>query len=97
MAKHFEVEIPEKLWFLFEPHRYKVARGGRGSGKSWSFARALLVLGLAKKERILCAREIQNSIKDSVHKLLADQIWRFPPGDTKTCACRGLGRWPECF
>ena len=74
MAKRFEVEIPEKLWFLFEPHRYKVARGGRGSGKSWSFARALLVLGLAKKERILCTREIQNSIKDSVHKLLADQI-----------------------
>ena len=74
MAKQFEVEIPEKLGFLFEPSRYKVARGGRGSGKSWSFARALLVLGVAKKERILCAREIQNSIKDSVHKLLADQI-----------------------
>ena len=68
------MEIPEKLGFLFKPHRYKVARGGRGSGKSWSFARALLVLGVAKKERILCTREIQNSIKDSVHKLLADQI-----------------------
>ena len=74
MAKPFEIEIPEKLGFLFEPKRYKVARGGRGSGKSWSFARALLILGVAKKERILCTREIQNSIKDSVHKLLADQI-----------------------
>ena len=74
MAKPFEIEIPEKLGFLFEPKRYKVARGGRGSGKSWSFARALLMLGVAKKERILCTREVQNSIKDSVHKLLADQI-----------------------
>ena len=56
MAKQFEVEIPEKLGFLFEPSRYKVARGGRGSGKSWSFARALLVLGVAKKN-VSCALE----------------------------------------
>lgn len=74
MAKPLEIEIPEKFGFLFEPSRYKVARGGRGSCKSWSFARALLALGVAKKERILCTREVQNSIKDSVHKLLADQI-----------------------
>lgn len=66
--------IPRKLSFLFEPHRYKVARGGRGSAKSWSFARALLMLGAAKRLRNLCAREIQNSIKQSVHKLLCDQI-----------------------
>lgn len=68
------IEFPDKLAFLFEPHRYKVAYGGRGSGKSWSFARALLLLGAQKPMRILCAREIQKSIADSVHKLLADQI-----------------------
>ncbi|MNJ26780.1 Phage terminase large subunit [compost metagenome] len=68
------IEFPDKLAFLFEPHRYKVAYGGRGSGKSWSFARALLLQGAQSQMRILCTREIQKSIADSVHKLLADQI-----------------------
>jgi len=68
------IEFPDKLAFLFEPHRYKVAYGGRGSGKSWSFARSLLIQGAQKPMRILCTREIQKSIADSVHKLLADQI-----------------------
>lgn len=68
------VELPEKLDFLFEPHRYKVAYGGRGSGKSWSFARALLILAAMKPLRVLCTREVQKSIADSVHKLLSDQI-----------------------
>lgn len=69
-----ECEFPEKLEFLFQPARYKVARGGRGSGKSWGFARALLLLGVQNVERILCARELQKSIKQSVHQLLRDQI-----------------------
>ena len=69
-----QAKIPEKLDFLFEPHRYKVAYGGRGGAKSWGFARALLIQGWQKPLRILCAREYQNSIKDSVHKLLSDQI-----------------------
>ena len=76
-----QVDFPEKLGFLFEPSRYKVAYGGRGSAKSWSFARALLVKGKAKKHRILCAREVQKSIKDSVHKLLSDQIQAMGMGD----------------
>jgi phage terminase large subunit len=67
-------DFPEKLGFLFEPHRYKVAYGGRGGAKSWGFARALLILGMQKPLRILCARETQKSIADSVHKLLGDQI-----------------------
>ena len=67
-------EIPEKLQFLFVPYRYKIARGGRGSGKSWSFARALLIQGVVEPLRILCTREVQLSIKDSVHKLLSDQV-----------------------
>lgn len=69
-----QVDFPEKLGFLFEPHRFKVAYGGRGSAKSWSFARALLIQGKAQKLRILCTREVQKSIKDSVHRLLSDQI-----------------------
>ena len=71
---HINADFPAKLGFLFQPARYKVARGGRGSGKSWSFARALLLIAASKRTRILCAREVQKSIKDSVHKLLSDQI-----------------------
>ena len=68
------VEFPAKLQCLFKPKRLKVLHGGRGSGKSWAVARALLILGTQKPLRILCAREIQKSIKDSVHRLLVDQI-----------------------
>jgi phage terminase large subunit len=51
-----------------------VAYGGRGSAKSWSFARMAVIRAAQSKIRVLCARELQNSIKDSVHKLLSDQI-----------------------
>ena len=76
-----KVEIPEKLGFLFEPHRYKVAYGGRGGAKSWAFADALLIQGLQSPLRIGCFREIQKSIKDSVHKLLGDRIKAHGLGD----------------
>lgn len=69
-----QVEFPSKLKFLFEPHRYKVAYGGRNGLKSWSFARALLIMGANRRIRVLCGREIQKSIDQSVHKLLSDQI-----------------------
>ena len=74
LATNISAQIPRKLAFLFQPAQYKAARGGRGSTKSWSFARALLIQGAAEPLRILCTREVQNSIKDSVHKLLKDQI-----------------------
>jgi len=67
-------EFPEKLQFLFEPHRYKVLYGGRGGAKSWGVARALLIQGAASPLRILCAREFQKSINESVHHLLSSQI-----------------------
>lgn len=69
-----EIQFPEKLRPLFQAYRYKVAYGGRGGAKSWGFARALLIKGAERPLRILCTREIQKSIKDSVHKLLGDQI-----------------------
>jgi len=74
--REIEVEIPEKLVSLLfgEKTRYRVAWGGRGSAKSWSFARALLMKGMKDKLRILCGREVQKSLKDSVKKLLDDQI-----------------------
>lgn len=68
------IVLPEKLAELFRPARYKFVRGGRGSGKSWGAARALLVQAAQAPHRVLCAREVQLSIKDSVHRLLKDQI-----------------------
>ena len=66
--------LPVMKPFRTQRRRHKVARGGRGGGKSWCIARLLLLMGIDSKLRILCAREIQKSIRDSVHKLLADQI-----------------------
>lgn len=54
--------------------RHIVYHGGRGSGKSTAVAYALLLRGRQSKLRILCTREYQNSIADSVHKLLKDLI-----------------------
>ncbi len=48
--------------------------GGRGGAKSHAIARVLLVKGMQEPLRIICAREIQKSISDSVHALLADLI-----------------------
>ena len=69
-------QFPLKLQCLFSPEysRYRVLWGGRGSGKSWGAARALLIKGVQKPVRVLCAREFMSSMRDSVHKLLCDQI-----------------------
>lgn len=68
------IQFPDKLKVLFEPRRYKVLHGGRGGAKSWGVARALLLMGASRTLRVLCAREFQNSISESVHALLSDQI-----------------------
>lgn len=69
-----KAEFPKKLQFLFQPCRYKVLYGGRGGAKSWGVARALLIQAAATPLRVLCAREFQNSITESVHHLLQAQI-----------------------
>ena len=57
---------------LYSPHRYKVFYGGRGSGKSQAVAQALTFLSSNINLRILCCREVQNSIKDSSYQVLKD-------------------------
>jgi phage terminase large subunit len=74
MTSPAKSKLPYWAEELFKPHRYKILYGGRGSGKSWAAAKALLLLGAMRKERILCAREVQKSIRDSVKRLLDDQI-----------------------
>ena len=56
--------------------RYKVFWGGRGGRKSWEFAQALVSRAFKEKLLILCTREIQNSISDSVLSLLSNTIER---------------------
>lgn len=69
------IRIPEKFKPLFTPGpRYIGFRGGRGSGKSHNVASALVTLAASRKLRIVCAREVQNSIKESVKQLLDDKI-----------------------
>jgi phage terminase large subunit len=69
-----QIVIPKAFEFLRTPSRYKTLYGGRGGAKSHNVARTLLVMGMERQLRIVCAREIQKSIKDSVHALLADII-----------------------
>ena len=68
------IEFPAKLQCLFGPQRYTVLHGGRGGAQSWGVARSYLIRGAEAKRRFLCTREVQKSIRDSVHKLLSDQI-----------------------
>ncbi len=68
--------MPPKLKPLYDAReRLIYLEGGRGSAKSWAVAYTLLDRGLAARCRMLCTREIQNTIKDSVHKLLSDRIY----------------------
>jgi phage terminase large subunit len=72
--QQLDLTFPQWSQGLFRPKRYKVAYGGRGSGKSFTFTDALIVKALTSRVRVLCAREFQNSISDSVHRLLSKRI-----------------------
>lgn len=68
------IKIVEKFRPLLTEHfRYKLYYGGRAGGKSYAFADCLLLLARQKRLFIACVREVQNSIKDSVYKLLKDR------------------------
>jgi len=69
-------EMAECFDILFRPKRFKIFYGGRGGLKSWGFAQALELKGYDDKLRVLCTRELQGSIKESVHKLLSDTVDR---------------------
>lgn len=59
---------------LFAPARHKAFYGGRGTGKSWSVATYLVVKASNEKRRIVCARQFQNSIRDSSKELIEKRI-----------------------
>lgn len=64
----------EKFLKLFDHYRHKAYYGGRGSAKSHSFAEALVLITARKHKRVVCARQFQNSIGDSVKELIATKI-----------------------
>lgn len=69
------LDVPAVFYPLTRPARYKGAFGGRGSGKSHFFgALAIARMATTAGFRIVCVREVQNSIKDSVKQLLEDKI-----------------------
>lgn len=78
-----KVRVPDRLLPVFAPARgavrYRAAWGGRGSGKSYSFALMALTYGWAERLRILATREYQESIKQSFHaecaRVIADHPW----------------------
>lgn len=78
LAEQQPNDIADPFRELFDPPlgsvRYRVYYGGRGGAKSWSIARAALTHGVNRPLRVLCVREYQTSIRDSVHRLLSDQI-----------------------
>jgi phage terminase large subunit len=74
------IQLPPWSRMLFQPARYKVAYGGRGGSKSWTFAAALLIMGVQRPIRVLCARETMQSMRDSVHRTLSDAIDRMGMG-----------------
>lgn len=90
-----DLGLPDKVQPLRHPAPYKVLYGGRGGSRSWSFARIGLYRAMQKPIRILCAREYQTSIKESVHHLLRKQIemlgleWQFKITDRSITGVNG--------
>lgn len=70
-----EIAIFEQYKPFFRDHyRFNVSYGGRGRGATWNIARGLLAESLTEKHRILCTREFQNSISESVYEVIVSQI-----------------------
>lgn len=77
-------EIPPKLIPVFEGKAdFRFAYGGRGSGKSWAFAKMAAVRGAIWDQEkrsgiILCVREFMNSLEDSSFQDIKNAILTDP-------------------
>lgn len=74
------LNVPPKLLpaiTSFNNYTYLLAEGGRGSGKSHTIARMLLYIAEKRKVRIVCGREIQANIEESVYTILKDLIEQY--------------------
>lgn len=88
------LEVPRKLQPFLKPMRYKVARGGRGGAKSHFFAEQIVLACYVRTTRVVCIREVQKSIKDSVKQLIVDKIEKLGLGaffDVQDQLIKGIG------
>ena len=76
-----KVEVPTALQPLLRPARYKGAFGGRGGAKSHFFAEQIVLRCFSQTTRVVCIREVQNSLRESVRQLIADKVEKFGLGD----------------
>ncbi len=93
MANQINIKIPDVFHGLYTDARYYVYYGGRGSGKSWSIAQYLICMALSQPLKILCTREFQNSILESVYSLLKGIISRYKLGQWFNCKLNTI----ECY
>jgi phage terminase large subunit len=71
------VERPDHVYHdLLLPAPYKVYYGGRGAAKDWAFSETLIKRATREAMLVLCTREYQNSVADSVHRILRNTITR---------------------
>jgi len=79
--------VPDKLQAVFNaPYgsvRYRGAYGGRGSGKTFTFAKMVCRFGqfladTGREGSIICAREFQNSLSESSYREIAGAIHSDP-------------------
>lgn len=76
VAPVIPIKLPAKLVPILEPKRFKILYGGRGGAKSHTIAQVLLAMGLRRRMRILCCREVQKSLAESSMQVLKDYIER---------------------
>lgn len=79
MTQALKIQIDTPRWSLplvsaNTLTRYLGAHGGRGSGKSWLFAEMIIERCIEKKTNVVCIREVQKSLSQSVKKLLETKI-----------------------
>lgn len=79
-----QIDLPEWGGLLWNVERFLALHGGRGGAKSRTVATALVLQATERHERVLCGREVQKSIKDSVKRLLDDEIARLGLGSVFT-------------
>lgn len=76
-----EIATPRAFVPLLEPHRYKGAHGGRGSAKSHFYAGLVVDEAVREKLDVVCIREVQRTLDQSVKKLLEIKIQDYNAGD----------------
>ena len=69
-----QIDTPRAFKPLLAKARYKGVHGGRGSGKSHFFAEYIIERCIIEKTNVVCIREVQKSLSQSVNRLLVSNI-----------------------